>query len=147
MYNVTWIDSSHFSLSKKVTWGWSFSRVGGEWYNSGVIKMLGKNVENWGQRKFVSLEENVPEEHLFRKLDKAIDFKKNYEFVEKRYCEDNRRPGIYPIVLFKIVLIQHIYSISCLRSTVRRDAALPDAAAERKTVCIMSDKNILYELY
>ena len=60
----------------------------------------------------------VPQEHLLRKIDAAIDFKKIYEFVEELYCEDNGRPSIDPVVLFKIVLIQHIYGIPSLRRTL-----------------------------
>ena len=80
--------------------------------------MLVKNVENRGQLEFVSLESLVPQEHLLRKIDTAIDFKRIYEFVEELYCEDNGRPSIDPVVLFKIVLIQHIYGIPSLRRTL-----------------------------
>ncbi len=45
----------------------------------------------------------------------AIDFTKIYEFVEGVYSEDNGRPSVDPVVLFKIVLIQHIYGIPSLR--------------------------------
>ena len=48
----------------------------------------------------------VPQGHLLRKIDTAIDFKKIYEFVEDLYCEDNGRPSVGSVVLFKIVLIQ-----------------------------------------
>ena len=34
------------------------------------------------------------------------------------YCEDNGRPSVDPVVLFKIVLIQHIYGIPSLRRTL-----------------------------
>ena len=64
------------------------------------------------------MENIVPQDHLLRKIDAAIDFKKIYEFVEDLYCEDNGRPSIDPVVLFKIVLIQHIYGISSLRRTL-----------------------------
>ena len=49
----------------------------------------------------------VPKEHLLRKIDKAVDFNRLYEMVEPLYCEDNGRPSIDPVVLFKMVLIQH----------------------------------------
>ena len=80
--------------------------------------MLVKNAENRGQLEFVSLENMVPQDHLLRKIDAAIDFKKIYEFVEDLYCEDNGRPSADPVVLFKIVLIQHIYGIPSLRRTL-----------------------------
>lgn len=80
--------------------------------------MLTKESGNRGIVEFVSLEGLVPEEHLLRKIDKAVDFKRIYEFVEKLYCEDNGRPSIDPVVLFKIVLIQHIYGLPSLRRTL-----------------------------
>lgn len=52
-----------------------------------------------------------------RKIDSVIDFTKIYEIVSDLYCENNGRPSIDPIVLFKMVLIQHIYGIPSLRKT------------------------------
>lgn len=40
-----------------------------------------------------------------------------YEMVEPLYCEDNGRPSIDPVVLFKMVLIQHLYGLPSLRRT------------------------------
>ena len=37
--------------------------------------------------------------------------------VEPLYCEDNGRPSIDPVVLFKMVLIQHLYGLPSLRRT------------------------------
>ena len=68
--------------------------------------------------EFVSLDAMVPEDHLLRKIDVAIDFDRIYDFVKDLYCEDNGRPSIDPVVLFKIVLIQHIYGIPSLRRTL-----------------------------
>ena len=77
--------------------------------------MLTKNIENRNQVEFVSLEQTVPQDHLLRQIDAAINFNKVYEFVEDLCCKDNGRPSIDPVVLFKIVLIQHIYGIRSLR--------------------------------
>lgn len=77
--------------------------------------MLTKNIENRNQVEFVSLEQMVPQDHLLRQIDAAIDFNKVYEFVEDLCCKDNGRPSIDPVVLFKIVLIQYIYGIRSLR--------------------------------
>ena len=60
----------------------------------------------------------VPKEHLLRKIDAAVDFSHIYEIVDDLYCKDNGRPSIDPVVLFKIVLIQHLYGIRSLRQTV-----------------------------
>ena len=80
-----------------------------------MINVLTKNIENRNQVEFVSLEQMVPQDHLLRQIDAAIDFNKVYEFVEDLYCKDNGRPSIDSVVLFKIVLIQHIYGIRSLR--------------------------------
>ena len=69
--------------------------------------------------EIVSLEDLVPEDHLLRKIDEAVDFSKIYEFVEDLYCEDNGRPSIDPVILFKMVLIQHLYGITSLRRVAK----------------------------
>ena len=61
----------------------------------------------------------VPGEHLLRKIDAAVDFGRIYELVEDLYCEDNGRPNCDPVVLFKLVLIQHLSGIRSLRQTIR----------------------------
>ena len=39
---------------------------------------------------------------------------------EPYYCHDNGRPGTDPVVLIKMVLIQHLYGIPSLRQTYQR---------------------------
>ena len=60
----------------------------------------------------------VPKNHLLRKIDEAVNFERLYEIVGDLYCKDNGRPSVDPIVLFKIILIQHLYGIRSLRQTV-----------------------------
>ena len=67
--------------------------------------------------EFVVIDELVPAAHLLRKIDAAVDFNALYEMVEPLYCEDNGRPSIDPVVLFKTVLIQHVYGLPSLRRT------------------------------
>ena len=67
--------------------------------------------------EFVVIDQLVPKEHLLRKIDAAVDFTHLYEMVEPLYCEDNGRPSIDPVVLFKMVLIQHLYGLPSLRRT------------------------------
>ena len=57
--------------------------------------------------EIVGIDSLVPQDHLQRKIDRAVDFNRLYEIVEALYCEDNGRPSIDPVVLFKMVLIQH----------------------------------------
>ncbi len=54
--------------------------------------------------ELVDTESLVPQEHVLREVVKAIDFRKLYEIVEPLYCEEDGRPGVDPVVLFKIVL-------------------------------------------
>ena len=79
--------------------------------------MLSKDKEERSQLEFVSIEELVPKEHLLRKIDSAVDFTKIYEIVEDLYSADSGRPSIDPVVLIKMILIQHLYGIPSLRKT------------------------------
>ena len=63
----------------------------------------------------------VPQEHLLRKIDAAVDFNRLYDMAEPLYCEDDGRPSIDPVVLFKMVLIQHMYGLSSLRRTAETE--------------------------
>lgn len=81
------------------------------------MKMLEKYKKQREQVEIICTENLVPQEHLLRKIDAAVDFEKIYEFVEELYCLDNGRPSIDPVVLFKMVLIQHLYGLPSLRRT------------------------------
>ena len=73
--------------------------------------------------EFVVIENLVPKDHLLRKIDAAVDFNRLYEMVEPLYCEDNGRPSVDPVVLFKMVLIQHLYGLPSLRRTAEEVSA------------------------
>jgi len=59
----------------------------------------------------------VPQDHLLRKIDAAVDFTRIYDFVSDRYSPDKGRPSIDPVVLFKMALIRHLYGLPSLRRT------------------------------
>lgn len=80
--------------------------------------MLKHEGENRSQIEFFCIDEFVPKKHLLRKIDKAVDFDYIYELVGDLYCPDNGRPSCDPVVLFKMVIIQHLYGIPSLRRTV-----------------------------
>ena len=82
--------------------------------------MLERGKNERGVIEIVSIEDLVPQEHLLRKVDKAVEFGKLYEIVEPLYSEDEGRPSIDPVVLFKIVLLQHLDGLASLRGTLRR---------------------------
>lgn len=62
-----------------------------------------------------TMEELVPEDSLFRKIDKYRDFSFIYEEVKEMYCLDNGRPSMDPVVLFKLVLIQALAGLKSMR--------------------------------
>ena len=70
------------------------------------------------QIELTSLDELVPEEHLVRKLEKALDWSFIYEMVEPLYCEDNGRPSLDPVLLIKLVVIKYMFGIRSMRQTV-----------------------------
>ncbi|HAG14323.1 MAG TPA: hypothetical protein DCG49_10770, partial [Ruminococcus sp.] len=67
--------------------------------------------------EFFCIESFVPQDYLLRKIEEAVDFSKLYEIVGDLYCHNNGRPSVDPVVLFKIVFIQHLYGIPSLRRT------------------------------
>ena len=72
------------------------------------------------QIQFIALEDLVPQDHILRSIDRAIDFSFIYEEVEGLYSPfDMGRPGIDPVSLFKIVFIQYLFGIRSMRQTIR----------------------------
>ena len=67
----------------------------------------------------VDLDALVPKEHLLRKIERVMDYDWLYERLDPYYCHDNGRPGTDPVVLIKMVLIQHLFGIPSLRQTYR----------------------------
>ena len=82
--------------------------------------MLERGRMERGVVEMVDTESLVPQGHLLRKVDRAVNFGKLYEIVEPLYSEDEGRPSVDPVVLFKIVLLQHLDGIPSLRGTLRR---------------------------
>ena len=75
--------------------------------------------KNRGQIEFTSLDELVPEDHLVRKLENAIDWRFIYEMVVDSYCEDNGRPSLDPVILIKLPVIQYMFGIRSMRQTIQ----------------------------
>jgi len=71
------------------------------------------------QIQMFCMDDLVPQDHLLRLIDKAIDWSFIYELVEEKYCPDNGRPSIDPVVLIKIPLIQYLYGIRSMRQTIK----------------------------
>jgi transposase len=73
--------------------------------------MLRSNKDKQVAYEFVCIEELVLENHLLRKIEKYIDFSFITEKVRPYYCENNGRPSVDPLVLFKMMFIGYLYGI------------------------------------
>src|SRR5258708_22561106 len=71
------------------------------------------------EMEFVTIESLVPSDHLLRKIDQAVDLEFVRERVRHLYCEDNARPALDPLVLFKVLLIGHLFGIRSERQLMR----------------------------
>ena len=65
------------------------------------------------------MDDMVPQNHMLRLIDKAIDWTFIYELVEEKYCLDNGRPSMDPVMLIKIPFIQYLYGIKSMRQTIK----------------------------
>ncbi|WP_407062047.1 IS1182 family transposase [Brenneria tiliae] len=71
------------------------------------------------QFEMVTLEELVPEDHLVRKIDAAIDFEFIRDTVTHLYCPNNGRPAIDPVRLIKMMLLGYLFGIPSERRLVK----------------------------
>lgn len=83
-----------------------------------MIELLDKKEENQNRIHFLSLEDLVPQNHLVRKLEKAIDLSFIYDEVKELYSEKGR-PSIDPVVLIKLNIIQYTFGIRSMRQTIK----------------------------
>ena len=65
------------------------------------------------------MDDMVPQNHMLRLIDKAIDWNFIYDLVEEKYCPDNGRPSMDPVMLIKIPFIQYLYGIKSMRQTMK----------------------------
>ena len=71
------------------------------------------------QMQFVSMDDLVPQDHMLRLIDKAIDWSFIYDLVEEKYSPDMGRPSMDPVTLIKIPFIQYLYGIRSMRQTIK----------------------------
>lgn len=82
--------------------------------------MLNKKENIQSEFIMYTMEDLVPENSLFRKIDKCIDFDFIYDEVKDLYCENNGRPSIDPVALFKLVFIQTLDGLKSMRKTCEK---------------------------
>ncbi len=81
--------------------------------------MLKKEIDFQPEMEFVNIEDLVPKNHLLRKIQRHIDFSFILKNTAHLYCEDNGRPPVHPIRLFKMLLIGYLFGIRSERQLVK----------------------------
>jgi len=82
--------------------------------------MMTKDTEQKREQvQIVCMDDLVPQNHLLRIIDKAIDWRFIYDLVEDKYSPDFGRPSMDPVVLIKIPFIQYLYGIRSMRQTIK----------------------------
>jgi len=74
-----------------------------------------RNREKQGAMEIVILEQMIPEDHLLRRIDRAIDFGFIGKLCEPLYCLDNGRPAVDPELLFRMIFIGYLYGVKSER--------------------------------
>jgi transposase len=83
----------------------------------GLLLMMGQHSRSEALFYYFRLEDQVPENHLLRLIDRHIDF----DFVRtklKDFYSDTGRPSIDPELLLRILLVGYLYGITSERKLV-----------------------------
>src|SRR5205809_2636724 len=83
----------------------------------GLLIMMGHYSRGEALFYYFRLEDQVPENHLLRLIDKHISFEFVRERLKDSYSE-NGRPSIDPELLLRILLIGYLYGITSERKLV-----------------------------
>ena len=93
------------------------------WYNylgfaEDTAMMTNRHNRKFDRMIFYTIEQLVPEDHLVRKLEDAIDWSFIYGKVQHLYST-NGRPGVDPVVLVKMIVIDKVFGINSMRKTCK----------------------------
>ena len=82
--------------------------------------MMTKNADKKREQMLMfCMDDMVPQNHMLRLIDKAIDWNFIYDLVEEKYCPDNGRPSMDPVMLIKIPFIQYLYGIKSMQQKMK----------------------------
>lgn len=68
--------------------------------------------------QIVVLDWLVPQDHILRKIDEAVDFSFIHDLTKDKYSMDNGRPCLDTVILFKIPLLNFIMGKNSIRATL-----------------------------
>jgi len=81
--------------------------------------MIKRKQQRQLKMELVCLDELVPDEHILRKVNKTVDFEFIRDKTAHLYCQDNGRPAVDPVVLFKMIFIGYLFGIRSERQLVK----------------------------
>lgn len=103
--------------------------------------MMTKNADKKREQMMMfCMDDMVPQNHMLRLIDKAIDWTFIYDLVEEKYCPDNGRPSMDPVMLIKIPFIQYLYGIKSMRQTIKEIEVNVAYYTDSESSYITSDK-------
>jgi transposase len=79
-------------------------------------------MQEQGRMELVYLEQLVRPDHLLQKVHRYVDFAFITDKMKDLYCENNGRPALDPVVLFKMLLIGYKFGIRSERRLVQEIA-------------------------
>src|SRR6266403_4225897 len=85
--------------------------------HGGLRIMMGQHARSESLFYYFRIEDQVPENHLLRLLDRHISFDFVREKLKDSYS-DTGRPSIYPELLLRILLIGYLYGVTSERKLV-----------------------------
>jgi transposase len=83
----------------------------------GLLIMMGSHARSEALFYYFRLEDQVPENHLLRLIDKHISFDFVRQQLKESYSETGR-PSIDPELLLRILLIGYLYGVTSERKLV-----------------------------
>ena len=84
----------------------------------GLLDMMGRQTRSESLFYYFRLEDQVPENHLLRLIDKHVSFEFVRQQLKDRYSETGR-PSIDPELLLRMLLIGYLYGITSERKLVQ----------------------------
>lgn len=73
--------------------------------------MMGNQKNNRDEQVTVTINDLIPDDHFLRRVEETIDFSFIEEKLKPYYCDNNGRPSIHPITLFKMLFIGYFYGV------------------------------------
>ena len=68
-----------------------------------------KAIASQREYEIVLLEELVPEDHLLRKIERAVDFGFIHDLCKDLYSPNIGRPAVPPALLFRVLVLGFLY--------------------------------------